>query len=126
MLILEKLDVYRSKRIEEKFEICVIVLFIICSCTLIMTLGPALSESIRLMHLPVSLRISGSHSLRNNSFISYFRFQRAFQRRMTSSQAAAVRCLLNQIHLFNQFCHLVWFERFHLGQVPSLHRRCLA
>ena len=108
MLILEKLDVYRSKRIEEKFEICVIVLFIICSCTLIMTLGPALSESIRLMHLPVSLRISGSHSLRINSLISSFRFLRAhkpFQRRMTSSQAAAVRStrILIQIHLFNNF-----------------------
>ena len=108
MLILEKLDVYRSKRIEEKFEICVIVLLVICSCTLIITLGPALSESIRLMHLPVSLRISGSHSLRINSLISSFRFLRAhkpFQRRMTSSQAAAVRStrILIQIHLFNNF-----------------------
>lgn len=66
------------------------------------------------MHLPVSFRISGSYSLRNNSFISSFRFLRAslpFQRRMTSSQAAVVRSegILNEIHLFNQFAlSLAW------------------
>ena len=83
------------------------------------------------MHLPVSLRISGSHSLRITSLISSFRFLKAhrpFQRRMTSSQAAAVRS--ERIFILNsstqQLWPLVWFERFQLDQVPSLHRRCLA
>ena len=139
MLIAEKLKrcfAYRSRQIEEKYDSGFPVhcsAFSFCSCTLIMhamfsRLSDRLYPNVRLMHLPVLFRISGSHSLRNSSFISSFHFLRAhrlFQRRMTSSQAAAVRfseCILNQTHLFN----LVWIERLHLDQVQSLHRRCLA
>ena len=76
-----------------------------------------LYPNLRLMHLPVPLRISGSHSLRNNSFTSSFRFlrpSRPFLRRMTSSQAAVVRSLHEAfstkfIVFFNHFTiSLVW------------------